>query len=296
MLIIGLTGSIATGKSTVAALLSSPPHNLPLIDADLLARDAVRPGTRAYQAIVDYFGPSTPDLLLPPDSSPSTSPTTITTTTTTPPHSHPGPPRPLNRPALGRRVFGPSPTTTRDRHVLNAIVHPRVRLLLLRALLAHHLRGAPAVVVDVPLLFESRLDLFCGAVVVVAVRDPRLQMARLRARDPELGEDGARRRVESQMPGGEKVGRCLERNCGWGLGVGGGGGWVVWNDGDRAELAREVDDVVAGLGRWAGGRVWAWWLWGSPLVAMACALWAVLGAWRARRRWEDRESRREKAL
>ncbi|KKZ60735.1 dephospho-CoA kinase, partial [[Emmonsia] crescens] len=67
MLLIGLTGSIATGKSTVSALLSSPPYNIPIIDADIIAREVVEPGTAGYRAIVDYFGPTTPDLLLPAD-------------------------------------------------------------------------------------------------------------------------------------------------------------------------------------------------------------------------------------
>src|ERR1700761_731224 len=67
MLLLGLTGSIATGKSTVSQILSSPPHNLPIIDADVLARQVVEPGTAGYRAIVSYFGPKTPDLLLPPE-------------------------------------------------------------------------------------------------------------------------------------------------------------------------------------------------------------------------------------
>ena len=63
MLLIGLTGSIATGKSTVSSLLQQPPYSLPVIDADLLARKVVEPGTRGYRKIVNYFGPTTPDLL-----------------------------------------------------------------------------------------------------------------------------------------------------------------------------------------------------------------------------------------
>ncbi|KAL2164429.1 hypothetical protein VTH06DRAFT_3645, partial [Thermothelomyces fergusii] len=108
MLLIGLTGSIATGKSTVSALLSQPPYSLPIIDADLLARQVVEPGTRGYREIVAYFGPSTPDLLVPagPDM-PEDGPT--------------GQGRPLNRPALGRRVFGDDEQRRRDRAALNAI-------------------------------------------------------------------------------------------------------------------------------------------------------------------------------
>lgn len=101
MLLIGLTGSISTGKSTVSAILSSPPHNLPIIDADLLARQVVEPGTKGHAAIVSHFGPSTPDLL--------------------------GADGRLDRAVLGRRVFGDDPAQRRDRGVLNKIVHPLVR-------------------------------------------------------------------------------------------------------------------------------------------------------------------------
>ncbi|KAF7113747.1 hypothetical protein CNMCM5793_004802 [Aspergillus hiratsukae] len=155
MLIIGLTGSIATGKSTVSSLLSSPPYSVPIIDADLLARQVVEPGTPAYKAIVAYFGPSTPDLLLPPSTSEND-----------PSGSSSASPRPLNRPALGRRVFGTTPDRKRDRQILNKIVHPAVRWEIYKALLYYYVRGEWAVVLDVPLLFESGMDLICGTVVV----------------------------------------------------------------------------------------------------------------------------------
>ncbi|MCJ1266559.1 hypothetical protein MMC22_006444 [Lobaria immixta] len=274
MLLIGLTGSIATGKSTVANILSSPPHSLPLIDADLLAREAVRPGTRAYASIAKHFGPTTPDLLLPPASDSSTS----LAERTDPPKERG---RPLNRAALGRRVFGPTPSRVRDRHALNAIVHPAVRLLMLRAILAHYARGRSwAVVLDIPLLFESGLDVFCGAVVVVGVSSPEVQMQRLRARDTGLSAEEARERVGSQMSVAEKVDRCRER--------GASAGRVVWNDEGKEELQVEVARVMEGLehGR---GWYWRWWLWASPFMAAGWALWAVWNGWRARRRWEQSE-------
>ncbi|MCJ1422716.1 hypothetical protein MMC29_000596 [Sticta canariensis] len=279
MLLIGLTGSIATGKSTVANILSSPPHSLPLIDADLLARQAVRPGTRAYSSIVKHFGPTTPDLLLPPSSdasSPSSEQNDLP--------SDRG--RPLNRAALGRRVFGPTPSRVRDRRALNAIVHPAVRLLMLRAILAHYARGRSwAVVLDIPLLFESGLDVFCGAVVVVGVSSPEVQMQRLRARDTALSAQEARERVGSQMSVTEKVDRCRER--------GADAGRVVWNDESKEVLQVEVARAMEGLEQ-GRGWCWRWWLWASPFVAAAWALLAVWNGWRARRRWERREKDSEK--
>lgn len=266
MLIIGLTGSIATGKSTVASILSSQPHSLPLIDADLLARQAVRPGTHAYNSIVKYFSPTTPDLLLP------TSPPFVAT-----PDEKEERGRPLNRAALGRRVFGTTPSRIRDRKVLNSIVHPAVRLLMLQSIIYYHFLGNWAVVLDIPLLYESGLDIFCGAIIVVAVSSPEVQMQRLQARDRGLSSEEAKDRVLSQMGVREKVGRCKER---------GDRGLVVWNDGGREELRKQVSGVVkrleSGRGFW-----WMWWLWVSPFVALAIAAWEVWKGWRAKKRWEE---------
>ncbi|SPQ22507.1 756576f5-dad5-4c05-9785-a918a671348e [Thermothielavioides terrestris] len=226
MLIIGLTGSIATGKSTVSALLSQPPYSLPIIDADLLARQVVEPGTPAYRAIVAHFGPSTPDLLVPADSENGM-----------PERGPHGKGRPLNRPALGRRVFGDDAQRRADRAVLNAIVHPAVRRAMLRAVLRAYFRGERAVVLDVPLLFESRLDRFCGTVVVVAVHDPAVQMERLRKRDPHLSAEDAENRVRSQGDVRDKARRCEARGPGRGV--------VVWNDQGKEEL--EVESALVEL-------------------------------------------------
>jgi dephospho-CoA kinase len=129
MLLLGLTGSIATGKSTVSQILRSPPHNLPIIDADVLAREVVEPGTPGYKKIVDYFGPTTPDLLLPTDdpqckgleNGPN------------------GKGRPLNRPALGRAVFGSELSKVKARSVLNGIVHPAVRKAMWKAVVRRNI-------------------------------------------------------------------------------------------------------------------------------------------------------------
>ena len=113
MLLLGLTGSIATGKSTVSSILSAPPYNLPIVDADKVARIVVEPGTSGYKSIVSHFGPSTPDLLV--EATPENGGE----------NGHNGKGRPLNRPALGRRVFGEG--SEKERKVLNGIVHPAVR-------------------------------------------------------------------------------------------------------------------------------------------------------------------------
>lgn len=260
MLIIGLTGSIATGKSTVSSLLRSPPYELPVIDADVVARQVVEPGTRAYDAIVRYFGPSTPDLLIDADASN-------------------GGKRALNRPALGRRVFGSSPERQRDRKILNSIVHPAVRWEIYQALLYNYVRGCWAVVLDVPLLFESGMDILCGTVMVVAVKDEKVQIERLRARDAHLSAEDAENRVRSQGDLQAKVEKAQFRGAKRGV--------VVWNDGGKEDLENEVRRAMATVAG-SSPRWWAWLLLLVPPVGAGVAIWnLVLNFWR-QKRWESR--------
>lgn len=266
MLIIGLTGSIATGKSTVSSLLSSQPYNLPVIDADLVARQVVEPGKPAYKAIVNYFGPTTSDLLLPPTAGDDES------------SSH----RPLNRPALGRRVFGDTPERRRDRMVLNKIVHPAVRWEVYKALLHNYLRGSWAVILDVPLLFESGMDFICGSVIVVSVGDPSVQMERLRGRDPHLSAEDAANRVKSQGDVRAKAAQAEFRGTQNARGV------VINNDDGKEELKVEVARAVKIISQ-NSPSWWAWLLLCLPPLGLGAAVWNLLVNIRSRRAWERRE-------
>ncbi|KAF9691251.1 hypothetical protein EKO04_010572 [Ascochyta lentis] len=268
MLLLGLTGSIATGKSTVSSLLRQAPYSLPIIDADLIARQVVEPGTAGYNAIVQHFLPTTPDLLLP------------ATDDNAAPRG-----RPLNRPALGRRVFGSSPDKAADRKVLNSIVHPAVRREMYRQMVWAYLRGHWAVVLDVPLLFESGWERYCGSIVVVGVSDPQIQIQRLRARDAHLTEEDARNRVMSQGDIREKAERCLRRGEGKGV--------VVWNDGDKAHLESEVKRVMDDVRRrspWWWGKL----LWVLPPLGLVSGLWSWWNMRRVQLSWEE-QKKREKA-
>ncbi|KAJ5191973.1 uncharacterized protein N7498_010958 [Penicillium cinerascens] len=262
MLIIGLTGSIATGKTTVASILSSPPYSLPIIDADILARKVVEPGTAGYKAIVNYFGPSTPDLLL-DDSSSSQG-------------------KSLNRPALGRRVFGDSEERKRDRQVLNGIIHPAVRWEVYKALIYHYVRGQWAIVLDVPLLFESGMDLICGTVIVVGVRDPAVQMARLRARNADLTAEDAENRIRSQGDVRMKAAQAEFRGTTTARGV------VVWNDADKAELERAVKGAMASIEA-SSPRWWAWALLAAPPVGIGIAAWNLVVNFATQKGWEKKK-------
>jgi dephospho-CoA kinase len=267
MLLLGLTGSIATGKSTVSSILSQPPYSLPIIDADIVARKVVEPGTASYAKILAHFSATTPDLLLDPS-------------TTNDPAIDFSKGRPLNRPALGRRVFGDSKERRKDRAVLNGIVHPAVRLEMYKQLLFCYLKGYWAVVLDVPLLFESGLDTMCGMVLVVAVTDPETQMKRLMERDSHLTREDAENRVKSQGDVREKAKRCEARGPGAGV--------VVWNDGGKEDLKRELDRVMKEVTR-ASPRWWAWLLLLCPPLAGLAGVWSYRRGQMINRKWKDQE-------
>ena len=179
MLLVGLTGGIATGKSTVSTLLRQEPYSFPIIDADVLARQAVEPGTHAFDAILRTFGQ---DLALRDESGKITG---------------------LDRTALGKRVFSGDEAA---RKKLNGIVHPAVRSLMAKAVIWEWLvRGSRVVILDIPLLFESGLDRFVGLSVVVATQT-ETQLQRLMSRDAgRLTEEDAQGRIASQWDIEEKA-------------------------------------------------------------------------------------------
>lgn len=181
--IVGLTGGIATGKSSVSQVWRAA--SIPVIDADEIARDVVRPGRPALLLIRLFFGVS----VLQVDGS-------------------------LDRAALGRVVFNDAA----KRRKLNMIMHPFIITRMIRGLLYHTvIRLNPVVILDTPLLFESGTLLpLCSKKVVVSC-SPEQQLNRLLERSrneaavnggPILTEDDARSRINSQMPLGDKVARA----------------------------------------------------------------------------------------
>ncbi len=171
MRLIGLTGGIATGKSTVARMLAA--HGAVVIDADELAREVVRPGEPALHEVAARFG----DDVIRSDGT-------------------------LDRDRLGAIVFA-DPDARRD---LERITHPRITELT-RDRIASALAGtAPLVVVDIPLLFENeRESIFEGVLLVYAPRE--VQLIRLRERNG-LEEADAERRLAAQLPIDEKRDRA----------------------------------------------------------------------------------------
>jgi len=161
-LIIGLTGGIASGKSTVSNMLKE--KGITVVDADVEARLAVETGEPAYLKIVENFGS---DILLPDGG--------------------------IDRPKLGSIIFH----NEEKRRVLNEIVHPDVRRRMNDKREIAVNRGEKAVVLDIPLLFESRLEYMADKTILVYVDAP-VQLSRLMSRNG-LSREEAEARIKSQM-------------------------------------------------------------------------------------------------
>lgn len=132
MLVVGLTGSMGCGKSTVAAMLGA--LGAGVADADQLAREAVAPGSDGWAAVVARFGVE----VLTPEGA-------------------------LDRGRMAERVFA----STEERRALEAIIHPRVRRGLKSLLTEWAKAGKAVVILEVPLLFETGLDRLCDLRLVV---------------------------------------------------------------------------------------------------------------------------------
>jgi len=165
--VIGLTGGIATGKSTVAAMLQQ--LGARIIDADALAREIVEPGKEAWQEIVSAFGRE----ILRADQS-------------------------IDREKLRRQVFEDQQARKR----LESITHPRIRTLAQQRIQQLAAEGAEIIVYMAPLLFENQAHLWLRPVILVAC-DLAKQKKRLRDRD-KLTEGQIRQHLKAQMSLAEK--------------------------------------------------------------------------------------------
>ena len=167
MLVVGLTGGIASGKSTVGRILAG--MGVPVIDADRVARDVVEPGTPALAEVVEAFGPAVLDA----DGR-------------------------LDRAAMRRRIASDPDA----RRTLEAITHPAIREAIGARLLALARQGSAAAVVEAALLVETGSYRMYPALVVVSA-DPEVQVRRVMARDG-VSEADARALVAAQLPMADK--------------------------------------------------------------------------------------------
>jgi len=172
VIVAGLTGGIASGKSTVAEILRKA--GAVIIDADRIARQVVAPGLPAWREIRDLFG----DGILQSDGA-------------------------IDRAALGAIVFHDAPLRRR----LEEIVHPRVGAEIAAQMqLAAQEQPEAVVIMDIPLLFETHRTQGLAEIIVVFTPEP-IQRRRLMARD-HLSPEAAEARIRSQMPMAEKVRRA----------------------------------------------------------------------------------------
>jgi len=166
-MIIGLTGSIASGKSTISAMFKEKGY--PIIDADLVARLVVEPGTSTLSEIERVFG----NQVMNKDGT-------------------------LNREALGQLIFH----EPAKRKQLNDLMHPAIRAEMIRQRDELFERGEETLIMDIPLLFESHLQHFVDKILVVSVTE-EMQLQRLMQRN-SLSEEEAMARIRSQLPISEK--------------------------------------------------------------------------------------------
>lgn len=162
--ILGLTGGIASGKSTVSEYIAS--YGVPIVDADLVARDVMKAGAPAVLEIRDQFGE---EVLLENGE--------------------------INREYLGSLVFN----SFEKRKQLNAIVQGRIREALEKEIAKHLEEEPPLLVLDIPLLYEEGYEDEVDEVMVVYV-EAEVQKERLLKRDENLSEEDVVNRIYSQMP------------------------------------------------------------------------------------------------
>ena len=190
-MIIGLTGSIASGKSTIADMLKDV--GLPIVDADLVARQVVEVGSPTLAKIAEAFGE---DVLLPTGE--------------------------MDRAKVGAIIFNDE----QKRLQLNSIIHPAIRAEMIRQRDAY-VEAGKHVVMDIPLLFESKLHHFVEKILVVTV-SPEIQLHRLMARN-ELSKEEAEARIASQLPLKEKEE---------------GADAVIYNNGTKEQSKQQLLDIL----------------------------------------------------
>ncbi|KAL6564797.1 hypothetical protein OROMI_016247 [Orobanche minor] len=163
MRIVGLTGGIGTGKSTVSNLFKA--HGIPVVDADIVARNVLKKGTGGWRKVVAAFGD---EILLASGE--------------------------VDRQKLGQIVF----SNPDRRQLLNRLLAPYISSGIFLEVFKLWMKGCKIIVLDVPLLFEAKMDKWTKPIIVVSA-DPETQLQRIMARDDSTFEV-AKSRINAQMP------------------------------------------------------------------------------------------------
>ena len=217
MKICGLTGGIATGKSTVSRWLGEQ-HGIQIVDLDVLVRQLQTPESWVVRRIARAFPEVVQNGI-------------------------------LDREKLGTLIFADE----MSRRKLNAVMRWPIQLSLLASIARHWRIGTDLVILDAPLLFETKLDAVCAVNVVVVV-SKETQLRRLKNRD-DLPEAQALRRIDAQMPLAEKAQRADV---------------VIDNNGSVLDLENQLSTIVVPRLR---KRIWLWRLNSLPgSLSLAAAL------------------------
>lgn len=172
MLVIGLTGSIASGKSTACKILSEIDPQIPVVDADKLSFEATQRGNLPY-LLLKY-------LVLPADCFDSES-------------------GELLRARLAALIFAPTFKAHHLKKIVERCIHPWVIFRMLLAILFYWLSAYPRVVLDIPLLFEVNLTWICSTTVLIDVESEDIQLSRLMKRNPQMTMTEAKNRISAQF-------------------------------------------------------------------------------------------------
>lgn len=190
-MLIGLTGGIGSGKSTVANMFNK--KGIPVVDADAIAREVVEPGKKAWERIVEHFGK---EILLPDNN--------------------------IDRKKLGSIIFN----DVQQRKRLNDITHPIIILEIMnkaKELEKHHHQ----VIVDIPLLFESKREPLFDLIIVVYA-DKKTQLQRLMERD-HLSEKEALQKIEAQFDLEQKKEKA---------------DIIIYNDRGLENTEKQIDEII----------------------------------------------------
>lgn len=172
MILIGLTGGIAAGKSTVSSIFSKE-YGIPIVDADLIARKVVEPGKTGWKRVKKHFG----DEILNQDGT-------------------------INREKLANIIFN----DRKKRHLLNKNLHGLIAFEMFKQIFVAFCKGYRFIILDVPLLFEVKVALkTISYTIVVDCKEKEEQVRRLLDRNRELTKEDAELRISSQLGNDEKL-------------------------------------------------------------------------------------------
>ncbi|XBW36378.1 hypothetical protein QEN19_001957 [Hanseniaspora menglaensis] len=215
MIIIGLTGGISTGKSTVSSYIQEQNkvkygNYVAIVDADKISRQIVEFGKPAYKDIIKYF------------SNKIEAPFEIENDKTKE--------KQFDRAKLGKFVFAPG----NEAHLkkLNSFTHPRVRKEIMLQIVKAHVKGYKICLLDVPLLFENPfLRKICYKTVSTIISDKNVQLNRLIKRNPEIPSEQLLNRIEAQKLTNSDRERMAD--------------YLIYNDSDEISyLFKQVDYLI----------------------------------------------------